>query len=148
MNDLLITKRTENSADSDLPEFLMQTQHTAGDLELGAKNNIQMNSLYTEINFRKQRNKIFDPKLFGEPAWDILLDLFSDYLENDLSSVSSVCIAGQCPQSTALRYLDKLKLSGLIKRKRDYIDCRRIYVSLTSDGIHKMGHWFERTNDR
>jgi len=53
---------------------------------------------------RRRRNKIFQSEeLFGEPAWDILLDLFIAAKERRRVSVTSACIGSAVPSTTALR---------------------------------------------
>ena len=56
---------------------------------------------------RRDRDVMFDGhgRLFGEPAWDILLDLYIAYHEKSAVSVSSVCIAAAVPATTGLRHL-------------------------------------------
>ena len=50
-------------------------------------------------NMRRQREKIFGgADLFGEPTWDILLDLFIGELKNTKMQTTSVCIGAQVPQ--------------------------------------------------
>src|SRR5438067_13561168 len=43
------------------------------------------------LRSRRQREKIFGDELFGEPAWDILLELFSAELAQRKLSVSGAC---------------------------------------------------------
>lgn len=76
--------------------------------------------------------------LFGEPSWDILLDLFIAQGRERPVSVSSACIASSTPQSTALRYVGLLERVGLIRRARDPQDGRRQYLELTDVGFSNM----------
>ncbi|MCX9148142.1 hypothetical protein [Erythrobacter sp. WG] len=42
---------------------------------------------------RRARNNYFtDPDMFGEPAWDILLDLYIHQFQNDEVSVKAACV--------------------------------------------------------
>lgn len=77
-------------------------------------------------------------ELFGEPSWDILLDLFIARGRARPVSVSSACIASSTPQSTALRYVGVLEKVGLVRRAKDPRDARRQYLELTDIGLSKM----------
>jgi len=83
--------------------------------------------------FRRARDRAFG-EIFGEPAWDILLDLYVAGTERRTVSVTSACIASASPQTTALRWLTRLSEEGLIERRVDPADARRIYVQLTTRG--------------
>ena len=80
---------------------------------------------------RRQREKYFGDRVFGEPAWDILLDLFIHGERGQSVSVSSACIAASVPPTTALRWLDCLVDEGLIVRVPDKKDGRKVFVRLT-----------------
>lgn len=73
--------------------------------------------------------------LFGEPGWDILLDLFIARKIGIALQVSSVCAGAGVPSTTILRWIARLEREGLIVRTADQDDARRRYVSLTSKGL-------------
>jgi predicted transcriptional regulator len=88
---------------------------------------------------RRLRDKIFgDGSLFGEPAWDILLDIANAEVAGKRLSVTSVCIGACVPATTALRWLKILETKGLIFREGDGADARRSYVRLTATGYMKI----------
>lgn len=88
---------------------------------------------------RRQRSQIFgSAELFGEPAWDILLDLYIAHAEGKPVSVSSACIGSASPATTGLRWLAVLTEHGLIAREADEHDHRRIMVRLTKHGVTAM----------
>lgn len=72
--------------------------------------------------------------LFGEPAWDILLDVFIAQKSRREVQVSSVCLDAGVPSTTILRWLTRLEQEGLIYRASDNVDGRRRYVRLTEAG--------------
>jgi hypothetical protein len=81
---------------------------------------------------RRKREAIFKkPDLFGEPAWDMLVDLFIASEEGTLISVPSLCIASGVPSTTALRWIVILEQEKLIMRTPDPNDQRRVFLSLT-----------------
>jgi DNA-binding MarR family transcriptional regulator len=93
---------------------------------------------------RRLRDDILSEGLFGEPAWDILLDLFACEAEGRTVRVNSACIGAAVPASTALRYLAELERRGLIERSRDEIDRRGQYVRLTPEAREHMVRLLER----
>jgi hypothetical protein len=93
---------------------------------------------------RRKRAAIFgNPDLFGEPAWDILLDLFIAQGEGKTVSVSSACIGSAAPATTGLRWLSVLADEGLVMRENDPADLRRVLVRLTPAGQAAMERFFE-----
>ncbi|MGV3511648.1 MAG: MarR family transcriptional regulator [Novosphingobium sp.] len=119
--------------------------------ELGSSPLPRDNPLWVELarsayRDRRRRANIFaDPTLFGEPAWDILLDLFIAAKERKRLPVTSACIGAAVPATTALRWLTVLEEKGLIVRENDASDARRVFVRLSSDGYEKMLHYFSDT---
>jgi len=87
---------------------------------------------------RERRAEFFAADLFGEPAWDILLDLYAAAKAGELRSIKSACLSSHAPEATALRYIDQLVGHGLVERKPDRTDKRRKYLSLTPLGERKM----------
>jgi len=91
-----------------------------------------------EYEERTRRRSFFSAEIFGEPAWDILLDLFVAKVRGLRISVTSACIASQVPPTTALRWLTVLEDHGLIAREPDLLDGRRAWVQLTECGFKAM----------
>ncbi|MEM1195873.1 MAG: winged helix DNA-binding protein [Pseudomonadota bacterium] len=92
---------------------------------------------------RRKRVSIFgDPELFGEPGWDILLDLYIAQAEQKPVSVSSACIGSASPPTTGLRWLGVLADQGLVERKHDPEDQRRVLVRLTDKALEAMDAYF------
>ncbi len=104
---------------------------------------IQQQFAGTLYQIRRTRDRLFaDEDLFGDPAWDILLDLV--YAERDHKSVSvtSACMASGVPPTTALRWVTVLEARGYIERAQDKLDGRRRYVMLTEKGRTLMNRFF------
>lgn len=92
---------------------------------------------------RRSRSHIFkNDELFGEPAWDILLDLYIAHSERKPVSVSSACIGSAAPPTTGLRWLGVLAEHELILREHDPEDQRRVLVCLTEKGLSAMDSYF------
>ena len=92
---------------------------------------------------RRKRGSLFgDLELFGEPAWDILLDLYIAHTEGKSVSVSSACIGSASPPTTGLRWLGVLSEHGFVAREHDPQDQRRVLVRLTQKAIKAMDAYF------
>lgn len=87
---------------------------------------------------RVTRKKHFPSDLFGEPGWDILLDLFIAKSHGKMVAVTSACIASQVPATTALRWLAVLEDDGWLVREQDKRDRRRTFLRLTEAGERAM----------
>lgn len=87
---------------------------------------------------RRRRKRFFSPELFGEPAWDLLLDLFIARLKKKRVSVTSACHAADVPPTTALRWLGLLADSNLIERFESETDQRVTWVRLTDYASQQM----------
>lgn len=92
---------------------------------------------------RRSRAKLFkDDSLFGEPAWDILLDLYIADLKEIKLSITDACIGSAVPSTTALRWITILQQADLLTRQGDTRDARRAYLSLTERGYGLMHEFF------
>jgi DNA-binding MarR family transcriptional regulator len=92
------------------------------------------------IKARRLRDRYFDEELFADPAWDILLELLHAEISQYRVSVSSLCDAAHVPTTTALRYINTMTDSGLLLRRPDPSDGRRIFMELApsaSDALHR-----------
>lgn len=95
---------------------------------------------------RKIRAAFFGEDLFGDPAWDILLELYACELSQQRISVSSASAAAGVPATTALRWMAVLEEKNLIARDKDPFDARRVWVSLSSHGKMLMDGYLTETS--
>lgn len=93
---------------------------------------------------RDQRRQFIGSELLGEPAWDMLLDLFMQYAGGAKVSTTSLCIASRVPGSTALRYISLLEQAGLVARSQSDFDRRVTFVGLTEAGVLAVGKYLEQ----
>ena len=91
---------------------------------------------------RQARARFFDAELFGDPAWDMLLDLTAARAEGAQVSVTSLCIAAGVPATTALRWLTQMVESGLFVRVPDPSDKRRAFIALSDRSLTAMAGYF------
>lgn len=93
------------------------------------------------IRIRRLRERFLPEDLFGDPAWDMMLDLFAARLAGERVSVSSLCIAAAVPPTTALRWIGQLTDRGLFQRADDPADGRRAFIALSDEAAHGLTAW-------
>lgn len=106
---------------------------------------IDRNRLHAVIRARRARDRFFPSDLFGEPAWDMLLDLALAAVEGRDVAVSSLCIAAAVPTTTALRWIRNLCDAGLFVRRDDPKDARRAFISLAAPALTAMARYLALT---
>lgn len=95
---------------------------------------------------RRARDQAFgDRGLFGEPAWDILLDLAMSESRGQDVPVSSASIGSGIPLTTALRHVQLLIEAGLIEKRVDITDKRRSFLRLTKEGKRRLLSYADET---
>jgi len=91
------------------------------------------------LRLRRLRGLHFEPALFADPAWDILLDLAAARIDGRMVAVSSLCIAAAVPATTALRWISQMTEQGLLVRLPDAHDGRRVFIALADSAAAGMG---------
>jgi len=99
------------------------------------------------LSDRRGRDAAFLDIDHGEPAWDLLLDLFVSESEGVQVCVSSACIAACVPTSTALRHIDRLVTAGHVHREEDAMDRRRVFIHL-SDTMRDLASYLRSRASR
>ena len=94
------------------------------------------------IRARRLRARFFDEELFADPAWDMLLDLTQAEIAQVRVPVSSLCIAAVVPATTALRWIKTLTDNGLLVRRADPHDGRRVFVEMAPTTSIAMKRYF------
>ncbi|MDK2768462.1 MAG: hypothetical protein KYX69_12180 [Sphingomonas sp.] len=94
------------------------------------------------IRARRMRERYFDSRLFADPAWDMLLDLYAAHLEGREVSISSLCIAAATPPTTALRWIGSMTDAGMLVRQPDQRDRRRHMISLSDGALRAIERYF------
>jgi DNA-binding MarR family transcriptional regulator len=84
------------------------------------------------IRARRLRAKHLPADLFADPAWEMLLDLLQAEIIQHRVPVSSLCIAAAVPATTALRWIKTMTDRGLLARRADPHDGRRIFIEMTA----------------
>lgn len=95
------------------------------------------------LTLRRNRDRFFPMEIFADPAWDILLELYAAELGQLRITVSCACRGAAVPATTALRWISTLEENQLVQRRSDPFDGRRVYLSLTDDGLAAMNDYFD-----
>ncbi len=91
---------------------------------------------------RRRLYGLFGRRLFCDPSWDILLELFVSTLEGRKVTVSTACMAACAPTTTALRHIAYLVQEGLVIRRPHPADARSTYLELTGTAVAKLTQYF------
>ncbi|MDE8653099.1 hypothetical protein [Novosphingobium album (ex Liu et al. 2023)] len=92
---------------------------------------------------RRARYAFFrESDIFGEPMWDMLLELFIAARDGREVSVTSACIATRRPHAEALACLDRLIGHALVRRDTDIANPAHDVVALTGRGVSTMADYF------
>ncbi len=103
---------------------------------------ISVQWLRAMLRARRRREALFDPGIFADPAWDILLELYAMRLAGERTIVSELCKAAAVPSTTALRWIHQMESAGLVRRVRDSDDRRRIFVDLSERAVAALEEYF------
>jgi hypothetical protein len=95
----------------------------------------------SEYDSRRKRAEFISGDMLGEPAWDILLDLFIQTSSARKVSIKSACKASASPDTTALRWLAILESRGLVERQASSGDKRVHFVRLSETGNLAVSAW-------
>ncbi len=98
----------------------------------GSRNLDWAKRAYEARRFRKMH---IDDQVFGEPAWDILLELYIAFHECRTVSTKVATLASDAPHATAHRNIIMLENLGLVNRVDDLHDKRVKWVGLTKKAI-------------
>ena len=93
---------------------------------------------------RDLRAELFDQNIFGEPAWDILLALYTIDGDRRRLNTRELCELASVALTTALRWLDSLEEQGMVSRAPNPFDQRMVYVELADKGRTAMDHYLSQ----
>jgi DNA-binding MarR family transcriptional regulator len=71
------------------------------------------------IRARHLRRRYFPDMFFGEPAWDMLLELLDAELDARQVTITNLCEAVGVPGSVGIRWLNSLVAEGLVRKRPD-----------------------------
>lgn len=95
------------------------------------------------IESRKTLARCMSGSIFGDPALDMLLDLFVAAERDERRYVTSCCHAAGTPHTTTVRYVNVMVQAGLIARQDDEEDARRTLLEITPKARWAIQTWLE-----
>jgi DNA-binding MarR family transcriptional regulator len=96
------------------------------------------------LDDRKRRSAIFNPGMFGEPAWELLLNLYITDQGGPRLTIGKLIQVAGLPQSTSLRWLDYLEDQKLIVRNEHPTDARTAFVELTDKAREALASYLSQ----
>jgi DNA-binding transcriptional ArsR family regulator len=97
--------------------------------------------LYAE---RRRRDALFPGELFGEPAWDLLLAMFTAREKGQPMILCKAYKAAGVSDTTGRRLLDRMEQEGLITRRRAPRSRKMRVVELTDEAVERLIDYLAR----
>jgi hypothetical protein len=91
---------------------------------------------------RRLRYRFFPERFFGEPAWDLLLELLLGEIEGRQVTVPNLCEAAGVPAAITLRWLNGLATEGMIMRRFDPRDSTCELIELSPSAERALRRYF------
>lgn len=114
----------------------------------GAMRGVSARLVHAICELRRSRHQFFPGKLLGDGVWDVLLRLYAAHLDQHRLSISRLTRETGIAATTLLRWLGALEQSGLVERRDDPNDYRRVFVELSEPGAEAMNRFFEASGTR
>lgn len=97
------------------------------------------------LNSRRHRSHFFNPAMFGEPAWDMLLVLYVTERSEGRQSIGRLAEWIETPLTTAIRWIDYLEKERLVKREPHPNDKRVMFIRLSDKGRELLDSYLSGT---
>lgn len=114
---------------------------SAADAETRTKARLRAERLYAE---RRRRDAQFPPALFGEPAWDLLLAMFTAREKGHAMILCRAYKAAGVSDTTGRRLLDRMEEEGLLTRRRAPRSRKMRIVELTDRAVELLVDYLAR----
>jgi len=95
---------------------------------------------------RQLRNAYFNPSIFGEPAWEILLTLYISENTGRKPTLRRLAHRVNTPLTTAIRWIDYLAKENLVQKEPRPDYRRMMYVTLLDKGRALIEDYFSSLN--
>ena len=110
------------------------------------KQSLTKERLLSLIRSNEVKKKYFTDDFFNDPAWNMLLDLMQNHLENKEVTASSLYFSSNSPIATASRRLSEMEKARLVTKRQDAGDKRRQIVEITAYAYQKIEDYFRTIN--
>ena len=94
------------------------------------------------LDLRRNREKHFGIELFGEPAWDIMLQLMIARIDDKELRLSELIGNPASPPAATRHYVEELIQARLVDRFENAADERDFYLSLSSEAARRMAELY------
>jgi DNA-binding response OmpR family regulator len=108
----------------------------------------RVRTLEAMLEIRRVRSQLLPQEIFSDPAWFMLLELALLEKQGKQISVSGICLTSGVSQTTALRRVQDMVEAGLLIRRDDPQDKRRVHVSLSPTANSKLNSLLDLVGDR
>ena len=98
------------------------------------------------LRVRRSRDALLGPKLFSDPAWEILLLLYLSALRSQQVTVSDCAVDTGMSEATATRWVATLEAQDMLKRSKDANDRRRCFIAATPFTFNAMNRLFDNAS--
>jgi len=98
----------------------------------------------TELARRSRRKRLFPDSIFGEPAWEMLLLLYSEQ-QGTRFNIAQLSSKLKLPGTTTLRWLNYLEDQEMVDRDPNPVDQRTAFLRLTAKAIEALDLYFSET---
>lgn len=95
------------------------------------------------LQARAQFSDLFDASLFSDPAYDMLLTLFTAGEDGRTMTTNSCCAASRVPRTTALRWIKLLTARGHVIAVDDPNDRRQTLLRLSPAAREHVRGWLD-----
>ncbi len=107
---------------------------------------VNLNRLASAIlEARRRRTEIFNPAMFGEPAWELLLTLFVMDREGPRLTIGRLAQVAGTKLTTALRWLEYLEDQAFVRREEHPNDARTAFIELTDKAREALRLYLSET---
>ena len=136
-----ITNKDSGPPESREPSAAKETSESAVGSDVLSHECELVRTAYAILLRRRRRYDEFNPALFGEPAWDMLLELYVRETSGASSTAEQLQTASATPSSTAGRWLQRLENDQLIARRDHPHDRETVFVELTDQGRQTLDRY-------
>jgi hypothetical protein len=99
------------------------------------------------IDMRNECAPLLPKNMFRDIAWDLMLELFLAAERGHSPFIKQLQSIAEEPVANAMRRIDHLEECGLLRRRQDDEDHRRVHVSLTNKGYFAMANMLRHLYD-
>jgi DNA-binding response OmpR family regulator len=108
----------------------------------------RVRTLEAMLEIRNLRSQLLPQEIFADPAWFMLLELALLEKQGKQISVSGICLTSGVSQTTALRRVQDMVEAGLLIRRDDPQDRRRVHVTLSPTANVKLNSLLDLIGNR